>query len=1115
MTRAILRLCLTALAFVIFVESPLSAQAVRIAVSGDASLANLVDVTAGALSDVPNLVVLDRADLDKLGQEVQLQAALTSWNFAGLHVLPADGLILLRAAGSDGKTGVFARLVAVEPGVVLREIALPDGADPTAQAQAIATGFAPYWAKLASIRKGGVDAQSLLGLRFEVDSPKTRDWERSLNLLLASRLSAEPDVLVLERWRLNDAVFEKTLAPQAPAAFWTGSSLIDGSMRLRDGRIEVVVRVRSPHGPEISISDQDMPENLPALAGRLAEKIRNHPLSPTAWSPSSEARHYAELAAWSLDNRLYDEGVSAVESALALGDTSRTTRMLQVKAYAMAAYLDDLRVLNSGYNNRLIPITWDSLPQRLPAATRAASLTRDYIRTNREFSSPVWTLEDPRDLAVPVLNNCLRVLRGAYENGFQRNQPDEVADLRHELQKLIPETEELLRANPSRQLSFFFSERNQYAGLWHETPEETLAFYRERLQAPDGEGIREDLFYGTREPYLDGGGALVWPSGLTRQAPWIVAWDGRSDDELKATWRNFLKELAASPDPVAQADALKFEFYSDQTVDGCNGVLHRIVALLKQHPETLSGLRGDQFAAGYSNCLTWASDRRANAADWYDLLDFSTGLLKQHAALPADWIFEMTNLIAWNMPADKASSLLTALLAYEKEYATQPFPNPQIQEALARARQAVYSRKPELAPATASADALTVHQLWLGQIGTWDHQGPQPVNVDTRTLMTAEGKLWFVTVSPPHKVFCVDPATLQAVATYPIPPTLDPPHSNIRAHHRYLEVTPQWLVVALAGQVLLCSRPDGQWHALDVPPSTYKPRWIDDELYLLYDAEYGDRLNQLNANGASSIGSGLIRVSLPDGKIENLISSRRVPPQSALDGKPMGMPMDLWMTAAGLGLALEGGTPVFQVYTTPTGKNDWASLLTDTRPCRLKATPEGALIGSRMTMRTFQKLTLVNGQGSQVLLANPDDNETDTLPKPLWNFPDEWRSTPPGERSSISPVMRGDDLCVCHSAMGDAGEGEDACLYYFAHGQSGGIKIPLAFDVASIEKPGVAAHVRHLNLDFQALTATSYGLVIAGTLFHGFWVIPWTDIDAYRAKAAAGTNSAVSPAVAR
>ena len=238
---------------------------------------------------------------------------------------------------------MFARLVAVQPGVVLREFALPEGADPTAQAQALAKEFAPYWPKLAAIKKGGISALSLLGLRFDIDTPQSRALERNINMLVASRLGAEPNTLVLERWRLNDAVFERALTPQQPSPFWTGSSLIDGALRLDGDSVSVSLRLRPPKGPEVTITDKDTIENLPAFAGRLADKIQNEPASATAWNPNAEAAHYADLGKWCLDNRLYEESAQAIESAIALGNNPRTTHLFLIEAYALQASLSGMK----------------------------------------------------------------------------------------------------------------------------------------------------------------------------------------------------------------------------------------------------------------------------------------------------------------------------------------------------------------------------------------------------------------------------------------------------------------------------------------------------------------------------------------------------------------------------------------------------------------------------------------------------------------------------------------------------------------------------------------------------------------------------------------------------
>ena len=75
-------------------------------------------------------------------------------------------------------------------------------------------------------------------------------------------------------------MFEKSLNAQQTAPFWTGSSLIDGSMKWADNQVSVTLRVRPPQGAEVSISDIDKADQLPALVARLADKIEAHPGTP-------------------------------------------------------------------------------------------------------------------------------------------------------------------------------------------------------------------------------------------------------------------------------------------------------------------------------------------------------------------------------------------------------------------------------------------------------------------------------------------------------------------------------------------------------------------------------------------------------------------------------------------------------------------------------------------------------------------------------------------------------------------------------------------------------------------------------------------------------------------
>jgi hypothetical protein len=1103
--------------------SHVAAQSVRVAVSGDPSLANLVDVTTSELSTLPNLTVLDRADLDKLGQEQELQAVLDSRDYSPIRLLPADGLVLLRAVVQNGKTGVFARLVAVQPGIVLREVALPDGANPLTQAEALEKEFAPYWPKLAALQKGKVTALSLLGLRFEVDAPETRNLERSINVLLASRLGAESDTVVLERWRLNDALFEKTLTPQQPSPFWTGSRLIDGSMRWEkeNNRIDVILRLRPSRGPAISIEDGDTADNLPALVERLADKICGGAVPAGVWTPADEARHFAELAKWCLDNGLAQEGAEAIESALALGGNSRTTQMLQVKAYATEAYPDGA----NGFSRHFVSdidayheevVAPDALFHRVEAAWMAATLMREYLDENRDGPSPAWDSENPVDLGIPVFYNCLRALRAAYDNGFQKTHGDTLLELRRVIQKLIHQLDARLLPQPNTLLAkrAYLSHRDYYAGLWHDSPEYTIQFYRENLSPKMYKtAIRNNLYrYDTlHPPFLDDDTAtdsdqevqLLHSAPDFCGTPFIVAWDGGRANDVTAIWRKFLDELAASSDPVLQADSLKLELKSTLSDAGRNACVARFVVFIQQHADLLSAPRAKPFVAGIDNFFYW-TERQDNADARQKLTALYLSLLQKHVNLPPAWIDAGTRFFYGGdkVTTDEARELLSSLDDYTTWYSSrtpQSTYDQQVLRALAQTRQIFFRAKPELMPATEQANALPVTRFWssadlaTGELGAGS---PHSLFVGQGTVTVSENRLWFMTAHPPYQIFSVDPATLEVAATYTIPDEMESLKTGGRMNIQRLDVSPQWLAAGVDDKFFLCSRADNQWRELNVPPFIYTPRFVGQELYLLYRPTYDPRTNRL-----ASEGSGLMHVALPGVTVENVVSSRRVPPQTALDGKPLGTPLDLWISQSGLTLAVNSESPPFQTYATPLGKNSWTLLATAPSVGDVRVTDGGALIGTGKTSGFFAQLRFIGANGNTLLLAYPDFAANYPPEKPLWNLPEDLRLNPPGEIEQISAIMRGEDLVLYNNRRNGMADGKEASLYYFAKGRKDGIKIPLAYDVDTMKssRPGWVQTPTPV-LNFASLQSTDYCVVIYGLGDPGFWVIPWSDIDAYRAK---------------
>jgi hypothetical protein len=291
--------------------------------------------------------------------------------------------------------------------------------------------------------------------------------------------------------------------------------------------------------------------------------------------------------------------------------------------------------------------------------------------------------------------------------------------------------------------------------------------------------------------------------------------------------------------------------------------------------------------------------------------------------------------------------------------------------------------------------------------------------------------------------------------------------------------------------------------------------WTDDQrLYLIYDA--GSQLMpiQEESEKADSAISGLIHVSLPDAGIENLVSTRRIPPQSPLDGKPLGFPLNLWSSSTGLMLAVLGNSPCFQVFGTSAGTNAWAPVISDTVQGDVKIGDGGALIGKGFVDHGFAQLVLMNGTDSQVLLSNPNRTPTGGNPSARWNLPDDFRSMAPNALCRCSAVMRGNDLCVYSVRRGDTGETFDACLYYFAQGEKNGVKIPLEFAFADSNGPNSQrlAGAQSVIHDFQSLQATNYGLIVVQEfMIGGFCVVPWSDIDACRAHASLANSSAIVP----
>ena len=221
----------------------------RVAVVPDSpepSVAAFADFLSVSLASASNQYTLvERAELTRLASEAEIQKLAADQRPAALAKLAkADGLIIVGTDKGDPKLPKLTlRLTSTNNGLVLRSLILGGKEDEYPKAAELAAGVLRFPCE----RLTHGDAKppiivSLLGIRpaFEID----RALETTLNLAVAQQLSAQSGIAVSERWKMNDLVFERSLADEKPQSFATGTVLLDGSYTRKGDQLEFTLRLR-------------------------------------------------------------------------------------------------------------------------------------------------------------------------------------------------------------------------------------------------------------------------------------------------------------------------------------------------------------------------------------------------------------------------------------------------------------------------------------------------------------------------------------------------------------------------------------------------------------------------------------------------------------------------------------------------------------------------------------------------------------------------------------------------------------------------------------------------------------------------------------------------------
>ena len=576
----------------LFLASILAARAtaqsngpVRLAIIAETTEASSIsDLLTAELSKNPQVILLERNEIDRVYREQGLSAANRDYLKLG-QVLGADGVLLIASVTDTNQTAgprasaesLRLQLIAVKPGVLLASERFPSPPDLSAWSSAVAKQLEPLLPKLSVLVKDAVPV-SVVNFRSAIQSPETKEVERQLTMLAIERLSREPQLIVLERTKMQMLVAEKDLKGLNDSAFWNGSYLLDGTID-RDGyspgKITVSARLVPPRGgAPVAIEVSGSRTNFPQVINQLAEKIRESlKLSGTAapWNPADEAQKYYEEAQWALKWRLYEQAQSASDSAWALGKQDMDCALAR-----LTAYIRPVPAIDPLFGARHIVFLAHPLPA-IMETNRPDPAEIDHVlhvlQLYEQFGRTLSPNEPQQDSPYYTIGLLARekatgVLRHFYVHPeSQAGVRDKLADLRAATRSVaawissspsvrktywvegrIPGSDELNRDFSDDNAKYrdldlvrnFYQSELKWGRFWQEKPEDCVALYRSLMQSQLFTAIQSEL-WNRREKNL-----LAWnPEDLTR---------------IPALWQDFVAGLNTSTNAFLQMEFRTAEF---------------------------------------------------------------------------------------------------------------------------------------------------------------------------------------------------------------------------------------------------------------------------------------------------------------------------------------------------------------------------------------------------------------------------------------------------------------------------------------------------------------------------------------------------------------------------
>lgn len=1008
-----------------------------------------------------SIEVVTRRDLPAIAREQVLAKG-------NLGLLGARTVLVLEGS----PPAVSGRLVEAESGATIMEFRPP--AMPVGQ---LADWFAIRLPEAIHANASpGRPRFALLGLRFDLDSPENRIAERQGNLMFAAELQ-NSGAMVLERWRMRDLVFEKSLTAN-DSPFWSAAALLSGSLsRNTDG---FVLRLRREELEGQTVEFVVKADSLETVVAKAVRSLTDNAPGVGGQSPRTrETEAFVSEARWLLDHGLALEAWQAVEAAIALGANGSGPEMLRVQAAAMIAYPDNLRSSHEqdgGYRADAIAV--EELPTRVAAATEMSLLACDYIRHHPATQrAEWWTLEHPSILGVHSLYTGLRVLRFAHDSGWHRNHPEGVRDLRSALRTQI----DLLNASALHNEKFtFFNYLTNYAGYWNETPGDAIAFYRKVLDPEFRAGIsawpravRAELAFNSdlpHPPFLSGNaskGEFPFGTGSWR----VVAWNGSDPSGI---WGGFLNELAASDSVLDRADSLALRWQSTGSKQARREITKQMTDFLPENLGTMQGPLGTAIFASFLPSLRDVNDDKELAAHQQSLVKFFLRLLQSEQPLPPEILPKIWCAFSdkkLNAREEQAGRLLEAITARVENSVISDSES----KDLAAARLAIYKEFPQLRDAPRRSGKTIEAQ------GPWIAVEHLPEHLRWRVGFSPETCVWFrnaLHVLDPHsaRIWTIDPSSGEAN----IGETATAPEVNYGSQ---LIVWGDRLVITTESGISIFDPENQTWRDLGLPPAHYVAAVVAGDLWAAAgESQNAGRAKQHEGTQLFRIGRDLVPVLVG--------SSRRRPALHSLDSSLAGRPFAILPSDSG------------GVLIGCRGEN-WTFL--DSEGGHAPDAPNRPFLGNvrlssdpRLIVRCkhrggdrnrLARIELFESNGTELLLSHP---EIDAGDHPKFPFP---KSLDAFEAAEFAVAWDGEKLAIlAWSSKGSPWGATSAKLFEIsAHGTE-------EFDIVFPFPKEIESRVRQSRNDpkvFQyphpdpkGLIPTPQGYVITGRGMQGFWFLP-------------------------